>query len=223
MAQWHNRGTVNSTVVGSIRTGEHIFNIFIISGNKAKLPLNSHQLENSTESGGQNGFSLGYLCLHCYMRDTYIYFFFSFTQYHACSGVGRVSASIKTLRSPLSAEFWRHWELSSGAQRYAFASIPKQKIDNIEYFISSSWNQTLCIYSHTLVLLRHDYLILHKINKILHKDPLSTFNLQINFIWFNNVESLTKYSVYFVKRYNKSPLDLHNTRSERSTGPYKHR
>ena len=69
--------------------------------------------------------------------------------------------SVKTLRSPLSAEFWRHCVLSCRNQRRAFASTPERKNGNInlsKYFISSSADRThnqSVLQSHFMSL-RHD-------------------------------------------------------------------
>ena len=69
--------------------------------------------------------------------------------------------SVKTLRSPLSAEFWRHCVLSGRIQR---RSTPERRNGNInlsKYFISSSGDRThnqSVLQSH-LVPLRHDLLI----------------------------------------------------------------
>ena len=40
--------------------------------------------------------------------------------------------SVKTLRSPLSANFWRHCVLSGGTQRRSFASTPVRRNGNIK-------------------------------------------------------------------------------------------
>ena len=37
--------------------------------------------------------------------------------------------SVKTLRSPLSAEFWRHWVLSGRTQRRAMPRYPSEEME----------------------------------------------------------------------------------------------
>ena len=71
----------------------------------------------------------------------FYYFFISFTLYPAHCRVGQGEPSVKTLRSPLSAEFWRHcvWvaELS--------ASTPERRNENKyvnKYFTSSNGDRT---------------------------------------------------------------------------------
>ena len=69
--------------------------------------------------------------------------------------------SVKTLRTPLSAEFWRHCVLSVRTPP-CFASTPERRNGNInlnKYFISSSGDRTLnqtVLQSH-FVPLRHDW------------------------------------------------------------------
>ena len=70
--------------------------------------------------------------------------------------------SVKTLRFPLSAKFWRHCVFSGGTQRRAFASTPERRNENIninKYFFSSSGDRThnqSILQSH-FVPRRHDY------------------------------------------------------------------
>ena len=68
--------------------------------------------------------------------------------------------SVKTLRSSLFAEFWRHCVLSGGTQRRACASTPERINENInKYFISTSGDRThnqSRLQSH-FVPLRHDW------------------------------------------------------------------
>ena len=70
--------------------------------------------------------------------------------------------SVKTLRSPLSTEFWRHCVLSGRTQRRALPRHQSEENGNIilsKYFISSSGdlthNQSI-LQSH-FVPLRHDW------------------------------------------------------------------
>ena len=63
--------------------------------------------------------------------------------------------SVKTHRSPLSANFWRHCVLSGRIQRRTFPSTPERRKENInvnKYFISSSGDRThnQSIYRRTL-------------------------------------------------------------------------
>ena len=71
-----------------------------------------------------------------------------------CTQQGRQrEPSVKTLRSPLSAEFWSHCVLSGRTQRRA-VSTPERRNGNInlsKYFISSSGDRThnqLVLQSH---------------------------------------------------------------------------
>ena len=69
--------------------------------------------------------------------------------------------SVRTLRSPLFAEFWRLCLLRGGTQRRAFASKPEQRNGNInlnKYFIFTSGDRT---YNQSRPL-RHCYLFLNK-------------------------------------------------------------
>ena len=51
-------------------------------------------------------------------------------------------SSVKTLRSPLSAEFWRHCVLSGGTQRSALPRNQSENINVNKYFTSASGDRT---------------------------------------------------------------------------------
>ena len=74
-----------------------------------------------------------------------IYFNIIFFQLHAVSRTqqGRQrEPSVKTLRSPLSAEFWRHCVLSGGTQGRALPRHQNENVNVNKYFISSSGDRT---------------------------------------------------------------------------------
>ena len=83
--------------------------------------------------------------------------FVFFTLYPALNRIGRWNLVLNTgfplpspaftLRSPFSAEFWKHCVLSGGTQHHAFASTAERRHKNNKYFISSKG--ILCSYSRT--------------------------------------------------------------------------
>ena len=74
---------------------------------------------------------------------------------------GQRETSVKTFRTPLSAEFRKHCVLSGGTQRRVLPryQCKKMKILNITFQRVGIEATTYCVYSRMLVYLRHDWRI----------------------------------------------------------------